>query len=114
MAQNNIVFARTLFSGARPGVYSGVISNPWPRVKVRVEIRRTQSGEEVTQKYDLIGYSQNPTGFGFVYVIPCLAVLVEHQFVTDRQTRTEGHSTYRSNIASCSNNVQKRTDDRRA
>jgi len=37
---------------------------------------------------------------GFVYVIPCLAILVEHPLATDTDTgrhrRTQGHSTYHS------------------
>jgi len=39
---------------------------------------------------------------GFVYVILCLAVLVEHRLVTDRKTQpwTQGHSIYRASTAS--------------
>ena len=41
---------------------------------------------------------------GFVCVILCLAVLVEHQLVTDRHRRTQGHKIFRASIASCGKN----------
>ena len=37
---------------------------------------------------------------GIVYVILCLAVLVEHRLMTDRHRRTQGNSIYRASIAS--------------
>ena len=43
---------------------------------------------------------------GFVCVIPCLAVLVEHRLVTDRHRRTQGHSIYHASIVSRSKKEQ--------
>jgi len=37
---------------------------------------------------------------GIVYVILCLAVLVEHRLITDRHRRTQDNSIYRASIAS--------------
>jgi len=37
---------------------------------------------------------------GVVCVILCLAVLVEHRLVTDTDSQTQGHSIYRTSIAS--------------
>ena len=53
---------------------------------------------------------------GVVFVILCLAVLVELRFVTDRQTQTQAHGQYHGCIASrgkkCNENVaeSKRSD----
>ena len=41
---------------------------------------------------------------GFVCVILCLAILVEHPLMTDRQT--QDHSIYCASIASCGKNYQ--------
>ena len=37
-------------------------------------------------------------------MILCSAVLVEHQLVTDRHRRTQGHKIFRASIASCGKN----------
>ena len=40
-----------------------------------------------------------------VKVILCLALLVEHRVVTERQTQTQDHSKYRASIASRGKNL---------